>query len=1036
VPSDTPGATQLYTRVINVDTNVFDQFKVLYPQPPLSGGGGGAGPVQKEIQLAFRDAGVDLKTNAGEFFFYDSGGGKLTVRAPLNQLDKIETATRSLSNPQQEIPVVYANPSDIQQALSSLSSAQNPLVQRETQAQPVTTKGANATPGQSPPLLGDVAVLGNLFRSNSANIGRQGEPAITASPVPTVSFANSGALAVPNGAKLVTSSASVSGEVAGGNRVRGDLANSKQMSSPQLRMQFAATPDSLVAEQKKTAAPTLVQDGKLLFEMGKLDEAEAKLKAASKANPSNQAANYYLGLINEHRRDEANNNRDVRSREKLLEVQHDWYSQPDRQKEPPAPAPAGQAQPLHGDVAVLGNLFRSNSAPADKVAVDGTKPAEVALALPSTPLTIFAGGAFDGFSPGPLSVTNVQNLDEWSFPGASNYPSVGWLGRTRGNQLDHYMVSAPQETSQLERKKEPPAHAPGLSGPNVASATEPQAVDEAILRQATRLSTESGREKESVARARNLERQLAENEAKISAAQSDVERLRQDLQVSVTALAAQSNVDGLRPKPSFQSRLAGIVNRAAAPGELNLVKEKDSDKAPSKPVASADAPVPQPEIQTRDNAFSTFSMNVSDVSFKLAAASLEKGMLPEPASVRSEEFINAFDYRDPEAPPGAPVAFAYDRAGYPFAQNRDLLRFSIKTAAEGREPGRPLNLVLLLDTSGSMERADRVRIIHEALRVLAAQLTPNDVFSVVTFARTPRLWVDGIPGHQAGKAAEEVGNITPEGGTNLEEAMNLAYQTALRHYLANGVNHVVLLTDGAANLGNVDPAGLKQKVEANRKQGISLDCFGVGWEGYNDDLLEVLTRDGNGRYGFINTPEEAATDFAGQLAGALRVAAADVKVQVEFNPTRVTAYRQIGYAKHQLTKEQFRDNTVAAAQLAAAESGNALYVVEVNPRGEGPLCTVRVRYRVPATDEYHEHEWAVPYSGNAPALEQSAPAMKLAATAAAFSEWLAASPYAADVTPGRLLGCLSGVPEICGADARPKKLEWMLRQALSIEGKR
>jgi hypothetical protein len=132
-------------------------------------------------------------------------------------------------------------------------------------------------------------------------------------------------------------------------------------------------------------------------------------------------------------------------------------------------------------------------------------------------------------------------------------------------------------------------------------------------------------------------------------------------------------------------------------------------------------------------------------------SALEKGVMPEPATVRSEEFINAFDYRDPEPPPGVPIAFAWERARYPFAHNRDLLRFSVKTAAAGRQAGRPLNLVLLLDNSGSMERADRVQIIHEALRVLA-------------------------------------------------------------------------------NLGNVYPDALKQKVEAHRKQGIALDCFGIGWD--------------------------------------------------------------------------------------------------------------------------------------------------------------------------------------------------------------
>jgi Ca-activated chloride channel family protein len=156
---------------------------------------------------------------------------------------------------------------------------------------------------------------------------------------------------------------------------------------------------------------------------------------------------------------------------------------------------------------------------------------------------------------------------------------------------------------------------------------------------------------------------------------------------------------------------------------------------------------------------------------------------------------------------------------------------------------------------------------------------------------------------------------------------------------------------------------------------------------------------------------------------------------VEFNPRRVTAYRQIGYAKHQLTKEQFRDNTVDAAEIAAAETGNALYVVEVEARGEGPLGVVRVRYKVPATGEYREYEWPVPYTGSAVPLEQASPALRLAASSAAFSEWLASSPFAGEVTLDGLLTYLNDVPEVFGADARPKKLEWMIRQAKSLSGR-
>ena len=498
-------------------------------------------------------------------------------------------------------------------------------------------------------------------------------------------------------------------------------------------------------------------------------------------------------------------------------------------------------------------------------------------------------------------------------------------------------------------------------------------------------------------------------------------------------------------------RLAAIKDAEDFSDSVDLPKlAEKGKKADEKPVAEVQKqlaepaaaaippplpPTPQPEVTTKDNAFSTFSLNVSDVSFKLAGAALEKGAMPDAASVRSEEFINAIDYRDPEAAPTVPLAFAAERARYPFAQNRDLLRLSVKTAAAGRQPGRPLNLVLLLDNSGSMERADRVRILKESLTVLAKQLQPADKLSIITFSRTPRLWADGVAGNKAAEFTDRVGEITPQGGTDLGAAMDLGYTTALKHYQVGSVNRVVLMTDGAANLGNVSAGALKEKVERHRKQGVAFDCFGIGWEGYNDDLLEQLSRNGDGRYGFINTPEAASTEFAGQLAGALRVAASDVKVQVEFNPARVTAYRQLGYAKHQLKKEQFRDNTVDAAEIGAAESGNALYAIEVNPRGTGDVATVRVRFKVPGTGDYREHEWTVPFTQPAPALEQSSTSLKLAATAAAFSEFLALSPYAAEVTTDRLLGMINGIPAIYGADPRPAKLEWMIRQAKSISGR-
>ncbi len=530
--------------------------------------------------------------------------------------------------------------------------------------------------------------------------------------------------------------------------------------------------------------------------------------------------------------------------------------------------------------------------------------------------------------------------------------------------------------------------------------------------------------------------------------QSAVEVLNTDTpQVQVEAKFADAKQSMLPKPPVVDDELAKLSDENKPDVALQqLVEQKEELKAEvktavieedvaAKKPAPAPPAIPQPEVSTVENAFSTFSLNVSDVSFKLAAASLEKGLMPELGSVRTEEFINAFNYHDPEPTGGSRIAFAWERARYPFAHDRDLVRFSVQTAAIGREPGKPLNIVLLLDNSGSMERADRLRIRQECLRVLASQLQPQDKVSVVSFARTARLWVDGLTGAQVKELPERVGNLTPEGGTNLEAAMDLAYQTVQKHFAPQGVNRVVLLTDGAANLGEVQPESLKKKVVSYRQQGVALDCFGIGWEGYNDDLLEALSRNGDGRYGFVNSPEAATTEFAAQLSGALKVAASDVKVQVEWNPKRVTVFRQLGYAKHQLKKEEFRDNTVDAAEIGAAEAGNALYTVQVNAAGEGPLGVVRVRYRLPGTNDYREQEWPLTYDGAAKEMQQASVPLRLAGTASAFSEWLVSSPYAGEVTPEKLIAQMAGVPEAYPADPRPKQLEWMIRQAKSLSGR-
>jgi len=215
----------------------------------------------------------------------------------------------------------------------------------------------------------------------------------------------------------------------------------------------------------------------------------------------------------------------------------------------------------------------------------------------------------------------------------------------------------------------------------------------------------------------------------------------------------------------------------------------------------------------------------------------------------------------------------------------------MKVPATGRGAGQPLRLTVLLDTSGSMEREDRAAAMRRAMEVLVSLLGPNDRVTLVGFARQPRLLAEDVHGDQANALLALIAHIPAEGGTNFEEALKLGGELARRHFEPQAQNRIVLLTDGAANLGNADPAQLALAVETLRQQGLAFDACGVGTDGLDDAMLEALTRKGAGRYSVLDTSESADAGFARQLAGAFRPAAENVKVQVRFNPARVGNYR-------------------------------------------------------------------------------------------------------------------------------------------------
>ena len=441
------------------------------------------------------------------------------------------------------------------------------------------------------------------------------------------------------------------------------------------------------------------------------------------------------------------------------------------------------------------------------------------------------------------------------------------------------------------------------------------------------------------------------------------------------------------------------------------------------------------EKNAEDEAFSTFSLHVSDVSFKLAQSALAKGEWPDASKIRIEEFVNAFDYGDPMPSQNEKVASQMEQSIHPFLQQRNLLRVSMRTAAAGRSAQTPLRLTFLLDNSGSMERSDRQQTVQRAFALLAEQLQPMDQVTLISFARQPRLLADKVSGSKSDQLVNIVSNIPSEGGTNLEAALKLAFEKAQEQQIDNAQNRIIMLTDGAANLGNANPENLSKMIEGMRDAGIAFDAAGIGADGLNDEILEALTRKGDGRYYLLDQPDDADEGFARQIAGALRPAAKNVKVQIEFNPKRVGNYKLLGFEKHRLKKEDFRNDKVDAAEMAAAEAGVAVYQFEAKPDGEGDVGSVSVRFRDMSTGQMVENRWPIPYEADAPRIDQAAPSLRIASTAALLAAKLKGEPLGGSVDLQTLSNVISALPDRQRNTKRVQELQQMINQARQVSGK-
>ena len=331
--------------------------------------------------------------------------------------------------------------------------------------------------------------------------------------------------------------------------------------------------------------------------------------------------------------------------------------------------------------------------------------------------------------------------------------------------------------------------------------------------------------------------------------------------------------------------------------------------------------------------FSTFSVDVDTASYTNVRRMLQQGVAISPDAVRIEECINYFDYQYPAPTKGGPFAVLVDVATCPWAADHHLVKIGLK-GMEVPEHQRPTsNLVFLIDVSGSMNDSAKLPLLVDAMKVLVEELDERDRVSMVVYAGAEGVVLNPtrITEEGRGQLLAALDKLRSGGSTNGGAGITRAYQLAQENFVEGGVNRVILATDGDFNVGTTGQGDLVRLVKERAQKGVFLSVLGFGSGNINDAMLEAITNDGNGNYFYIDSQKESRKVFLHDLSGTLVTIAKDVKIQVDFNPGKVAAYRLIGYANRILRDEDFNNDKIDAGDIGAGHTVTALY--EIVPVG-------------------------------------------------------------------------------------------------------
>ncbi|QDG77127.1 VWA domain-containing protein [Labrenzia sp. PHM005] len=358
-----------------------------------------------------------------------------------------------------------------------------------------------------------------------------------------------------------------------------------------------------------------------------------------------------------------------------------------------------------------------------------------------------------------------------------------------------------------------------------------------------------------------------------------------------------------------------------------------------------------PVKRAAEEPVSTFSADVDTASYAFVRKALNNGALPPKDAVRIEEMVNYFNYDYP-LPDSRDIPFRADVEILPTPWNGEtkLMRIGIKGYELERASAPPANLVFLLDTSGSMNAPDKLPLLQNAFQMLVSNLQPEDTVSIVAYAGSAGTVLEPTPASDTAKIQTALQNLSAGGSTAGGEGIRQAYQLAEQSFKKDGVNRVILATDGDFNVGIQNPEELKDFVERKRGTGISLSVLGFGRGNYNDLLMQELAQNGNGNASYIDTLSEARKVLVDEASSTLFPIAKDVKFQIEFNPSAVSEYRLIGYESRLLKREDFNNDKVDAGDIGAGHTVTALY--EYRPAAATGALIEPLRYQttaIPAT---------------------------------------------------------------------------------------